>query len=115
MEHLSRRTTHKVNVLLIVSDPTVRGIKTIKRIEELVDELKLEVERKVLIINRVTGEEGAELTNMAQKMGLNVAGLIPNDHDVFKNDLEGKSIFYLSPDSITVIAAYSIFDSLKIP
>lgn len=115
MEHLSRRTTHKVNILLMVSDPTVRGVKTIKRIEELVDELKLEVEKKALVINRVTGEEGTELTDLAQKMGLNVAGLIPNDHDVFKNDLEGKSIFGLSPDSITVISAYSIFDSLAIP
>jgi CO dehydrogenase maturation factor len=115
MEHLSRRTTHKVNILLMVSDPTVRGVKTIKRIEELVKELQLEVERKVLIINRVTGEEGEELKKLALDMGLEVAGLIPNDNDVFKNDLEGKSVFELPAESLTVISAYSIFDSFNIP
>ena len=40
MEHLSRRTTHKVDLLLIVSDPTVRGIKTAQRIAGLVKELE---------------------------------------------------------------------------
>lgn len=115
MEHLSRRTTHKVNILLMVSDPTVRGVKTISRIDELVMELKLEVENKVLVINRVSGEGDAELKELAQKMGLTVAGLIPNDHEVFKNDLEGKSVFELSPDSVTVIGAYAVFDSLEIP
>src|SRR3989338_8369324 len=44
MEHLSRRTTHKVDLLLIISDPTVRGIKTARRIDGLVKELALDVE-----------------------------------------------------------------------
>ena len=56
MEHLSRRTTHKVDLLLIISDPTVRGIKTAKRISDLVKELALDVDRHVLIINRVAGK-----------------------------------------------------------
>ena len=30
MEHLSRRTTHKVDLLLIVSDPTQKGVLTAK-------------------------------------------------------------------------------------
>ena len=32
MEHLSRRTTHKVDLLLIISDPTQKGMQTAKRI-----------------------------------------------------------------------------------
>jgi len=35
MEHLSRRTTRDVDHLLIVSDPTQRGIMTAQRIADL--------------------------------------------------------------------------------
>jgi CO dehydrogenase maturation factor len=115
MEHLSRRTTHKVNLLLIVSDSAVRGIHTAKRIHGLVDELQLEIDRRVVIINRVSGNEGADLKNLAEESGLKVAGLVPQDAEVFNLDLQGKSIFQLPDDAEAVKAMFSILDSLNIP
>jgi CO dehydrogenase maturation factor len=114
MEHLSRRTTHKVNLLLVVSDPTVRGIKTAKRIADLVEELKLDIEKHALIINRVTGEEGAELKAFAESLGLTVAGLVPQDRNVFDNDLAGKGIIELPADSPAVKAVYGILDKFEV-
>jgi CO dehydrogenase maturation factor len=115
MEHLSRRTTHKVNLLLIVSDSAVRGIHTAMRINGLVDELQLEIDRRVVIINRVSGNEGADLKNLAEGSGLKVAGLVPQDAAVFNLDLQGKSIFQLPDDAKAVKAVFSILDSLNIP
>lgn len=115
MEHLSRRTTHKVDVLLIVSDPTVRGIQTAKRINGLIDELGLELNRRVLIINRVSGDEGEELKSLAENLRLAVAGTVPQDNMVFDYDLRGKPIFQLPDDSKAVKAVFNILDSLKIP
>src|SRR5512134_1854187 len=115
MEHLSRRTTHKVDLLLIVSDPTVRGIRTARRIADLVRELDLDIERHALIINRVAGGEGAELKAFAESLKLEVAGLVPQDRAVFENDLAGKAICDLPEDSPAVKAAFSIFDSFQIP
>jgi len=115
MEHLSRRTTKKINLLLIASDPTVRGIQTAKRINGLVDELKLEVDRRVLIINRVSGNEGEELKKLAEGLGLHVAGLVSQDSMVFDYDLRGRPIFHLPGDSEAVKAIFSILDSLNIP
>lgn len=115
MEHLSRRTTHKVDLLIIVSDPTVKGVMTAERINRLVDELQLEVERRVLIINRVIGYEGEELRKMAEKAGVVVAGLVPQDEMIFKYDLEGKPVFELPEDARAVQALYSILQSLQIP
>ncbi len=114
MEHLSRRTTHKVNLLLMVSDPTVKGIKTARRISDLIDELKLDIERRVLIINRVSGEERDTLVRYAREQGLEVAGTVPNDPTVFQFDLEGKPIFELPPDSVAVTSLFSILDELRI-
>lgn len=115
MEHLSRRTTHKVNLLIIVSDPTVKGILTANRINELVDELKLEVDRRVLIINRVISQEGEELKKMAEGFGINVAGLIPQDEMIFRFDLEGKPVLELPEDAVSVQAVFGVLQSLGIP
>src|SRR4030066_2263631 len=57
LEHLSRRTTNKVDLLFIVSDPALRGIQTAKRISMLVDELQLKVDRQAVIINKISGDE----------------------------------------------------------
>ena len=115
MEHLSRRTTHKVNLLLIVSDPSVRGIQTAKRINGLIDELQLEIDRRVVIINRVSGNEGADLKNLAEEAGLQVVGFIPQDEEIFTFDLQGKPIFQLPDNSMAVKGLFSILDSLGIP
>ncbi len=115
MEHLSRRTTHRVDLLIIVSDPTYKGILTAKRIDELVDELKLDVDRRVLIINRVIGQEGEELKKMAEGFGMAVAGLIPQDEMIFKFDLEGKPVFELPEDAVSVQTVFGVLQSLQIP
>lgn len=115
MEHLSRRTTHAVDLLIIVSDPTVKGVQTAKRIADLVEELRLDVGRVVLIINRVVGDEGESLRSMAGAFGITVAGLVPQDDLVFSYDLEGRPVYALPDDAKSVTAVESILDSLKIP
>lgn len=115
MEHLSRRTTHKVDLLLIVSDPTVKGVQTAKRINELVDELHLDIEKRVLIINRVSESDGARLKNLAEGYGITVGGLIPQDDTIFEYDLNGRPVFTLPRDSSALNSLCRILDSLKIP
>ena len=115
MEHLSRRITQKVNLLLVLSDATVRGIHTAKRINELVDELRLEIDKRVLVINRISGNEGEQLKTLAENSGLSVAGLVPYDSMVLDYDLHGRPIVQLPADSIAVKAVFGILDTLKIP
>ena len=115
MEHLSRRITQKVNLLLVLSDATVRGIHTAKRINELVDELRLEIDKRVLVINRISGNEGEQLKTLAESSGLSVAGFVPYDSMVLDYDLHGRPIVQLPADSIAVKAVFGILDTLKIP
>ncbi|MEK6692824.1 MAG: AAA family ATPase, partial [Nitrospirota bacterium] len=72
LEHLSRRTTHDVDILIIVSDPTVRGIITARRIKELIKELDLKVKRSALIVNRISNESEDELIKVASDQGLDI-------------------------------------------
>jgi CO dehydrogenase maturation factor len=115
MEHLSRRTTHRVNMLLIVSDPSVRGIQTAKRIHELVAELRLEIDRCVVVINRVSGDEGTGLIRLADESGMKVAGVVPQDPEIADFDLRGKPVFRLPDDSRALQAFSGILGSLNIP
>jgi len=115
MEHLSRRTTHRVNLLFIMSDPTIRGIQTARRINELIDELRLEIDRRLIIINRISRHEGEELKNLAEQKGLHVVGFIPQDSMLFHYDLQGKPIFQLPGESPAVKAVFSILDSIDVP
>ena len=52
MEHLSRLTTHEADLLLLVSDPSWRGIQAASRLKDLALALKIVVGRAVLIVNR---------------------------------------------------------------
>lgn len=115
MEHLSRRTTHRVDLLLIVSDPTVKGVQTAKRINELVNELQLDIDNKVLIINRIPGSDGPKLKELAEDFGLCVGGLVPQDDTIFDFDLNGRPVFDLPQGSPALRSLSAILDSLRIP
>ena len=63
MEHISRRTTRNVDHLLMVSGPTVTGIRTAGKISRLADELAVGIKNKHLILNRVSGPLPAPWTS----------------------------------------------------
>ena len=114
MEHLSRRTTHKVDLLLIISDPTVKGVLTARRINSLVDELALDVNRRELIINRVSDDQLSQLINAVPDLPFENIFNVLNDETIFQLDLEGKPVFELPPDSPAVRRVYQILDSCNI-
>ncbi len=115
MEHLSRRTTHKVDLLMIISDPTVKGVKTAARIKGLIKELDLEIEKSTVIINRVMGEEEDKLKKLSDDLGLKIAGVVPQDGTIFDYDLKGRPVFELPTDSPACLSIFDILDSLGIP
>ncbi len=111
MEHLSRRTTHAVDMLFIISDPTLKGIKTAGRIVRLVNELSLDIAKSTLIVNRVHGEEEGQLRSIAGDEGLEIGGIVPDDESVFDNDLHGRSVFEIGDSSLSLKSIYEILDS----
>jgi CO dehydrogenase maturation factor len=90
MEHLSRRTTHKVDLLLVISDPTQKGLQTAKRINSLVDELQLEVDIRKLIVNRVSGENFNKIKNSGIDIPFEDVFNIPEDENIFQQGFRGE-------------------------
>lgn len=116
LEHLSRRTATATDLLLVISDPSARGILTAGRVNGIVDELGLEVGKRVLIVNRVPGEGlPAELEGVVEKAGLTLAGTVPVDGNITEYDMNARPLVQLPADSKAVAALYRILDGLEIP
>ncbi|RPF46587.1 CO dehydrogenase maturation factor [Thermodesulfitimonas autotrophica] len=114
LEHLSRRTTQNVDVLFILSDATVRGVRSAGRIRELADSLKLGVKKKYLVINRGQPADINVLWPEIEATGLEYAGLIPADPAVTEYDLHSRPLVSLPDDSPAVVAVGEILSQTKI-
>ena len=112
MEHLSRLTTQDVNLLIIISDPSSRGVVTAGRIRDLVLELDLNIERTVLIVNRSSGNLDSAIAQQAEAFGFELVWTILTDETVLQFALEGKPTFGLPTDSRAVQSARRIFEHL---
>lgn len=134
LEHLSRRTTNDVDHLLITSDPTQRGLRTVKRVLDICDELKLQIKKKGLVLNRVPADlntargENSDsspinhqpqppenvLKGMIRNLDIEWLGNIPYDPMIEEFDLQGKPLIGLPMDSLSFKAVEQIMDGLRI-
>ena len=112
MEHISRLTTNNIDILLTVADSSIRGIETTSRINKLVDELKVKVKKKYLIINQARDGLNDSLKEAVEKFGLDLAGTIPEDDDLYDFDMKGNPTSSLPDDNPAMSAAWSIFDKI---
>jgi CO dehydrogenase maturation factor len=99
MEHISRRTTKGVDLLLIVTDPTIRGMRAASSIAQIASEVDVDVRRMGLIINRVQGDLPEPLNDAIEALGLEVLAMIPADAQINENDALGESLLSLNGDS----------------
>ena len=104
MEHLSRGTTQNADELLLVSNATVKGVRTVGRIIELVTELKLRIGNKRVIINMVDGKPDDAVINEMHRLSIVPAALIPLDNDLARFDLDLRPLPEL-PDSSPSVKA----------
>lgn len=99
MEHLSRRTTKRMDVLFIVSDASKIGIETAGRIRELAGEMELKIGKQVLVVNRGSEGAGNAVRDAASKVGFEDIFIVPRDNEIEAFNLEGKSLLTLPEDS----------------
>jgi len=98
LEHLSRRTTQNINELLIISDHSVKGVRTVARIRDLVTELKLVVKRQSVIINFAPTKLDPLVSEELARLGIDPIATIPLDGEVYEYDLKLKPLLDL-PDT----------------
>jgi CO dehydrogenase maturation factor len=103
MEHISRGTIGRPDVLLIVSDPGARGLRTVVRIRTIAISLGLDPERIHVVFNRVkSGTARADTGNQAP------FAIIPEDPAVEAADLAATPVAQIPPDSPAHLAVQEL-------
>ncbi|MBU4344508.1 MAG: AAA family ATPase [Desulfobacteraceae bacterium] len=112
MEHISRLTTKNVDLLLVVSDTSRRGLQTASRIDKLAKNLSAVSGKSYLVLNRASEALPDPTRNMIKNKGLELVGIIPEDSAVYEFDLNGRPTIELPHDNQAVKAAFMIFDTI---
>lgn len=99
LEHLSRRTTRSIDALVVVSDATSVGLRSAKRIYDLVRELEIKTKKNLLIINFFNDKIEKE---KIKSLGLDYIADIPEDKAISDLSLNGNSLWKLKDDAVSI-------------
>ena len=114
LEHFSRRTTRDIDVLLITTDPSSRGIATAKRIFDLVRDLNTKFGRIYVVANRVTPNVAENVKNQIASLDLECLGTVPEDPLIQQFDLDAKPLAELPESSPAHRSVEAIAERLQI-
>lgn len=112
-EHISRGTLPGVDILLLVSDCSRRGIQAAGRVAQLAADLKLNPGAMKLIVNRAPGgapDSGIQDEISAQHLDL--LGVLPHDENVYRYDSIGLPSTEVPDDSPVKVAFRDIINGL---
>jgi CO dehydrogenase maturation factor len=112
MEHISRLTTNNVNILLIVSDSSRRGLQAAVRIDKLARCLKIVVDKSYVVINQAREAPSQQAREMIKNAKLELIGTVPEDDLIYDYDFKGRPTIEMPEDSKSVKAAFEIFDKI---
>lgn len=112
MEHISRITTQRIDVLLVVSDPSRRSLTAAQRVQELAQAQPALIGPSYLVVSMVRGQLDPALKQEAENLGLNLAGQLPDDDQLADYDRQGKPTSQLPPDNPARQAAFALFDKI---
>ncbi len=104
LEHLSRRTTRDVDVMLVVLDSTQKSMKTALRLKKIADAIDVNVQRMVYVANKIPAGAEERLIEEAKKKGIEIDAIVPFDTLIPEYDLEGRPILDLPDNAPSVIA-----------
>jgi len=99
MEHLSRRTTRDVDVLLLVTDPTRRGIVAAEQMARMVPELDIGIGQVYLVVNRLRGKLPPPLAEAIAQADLELIGAVPEDPAMAEFEFTGRPLVELPSDT----------------
>ncbi len=115
MEHISRGILPKVDMLLLVSDCSRRGVQAVGRIAQLAKDLELKPKKMGLIVNRAPdGKLNEGTMEEIKNQGLELLGVIPQSTEVYEYDCEGKPTVELPEDSPVRTALTQVMEKLEL-
>ena len=114
-EQVNRRVVSSVDVLVIVSDASIRGVRVANSIREVVQrDGQMKSTRTGLVINRLKTDD-RQITEFARQCGLDIFGRIPEDENITDCDAAGRPILEVPESSPSVRAVREILRTIGLP
>lgn len=111
LENLSRRIVQHVDLLITVTDPSLSGIKTVKRLHDLTREMGITYQFLVVIINRMRRESVPESAlNLKTEIGADLVIGLPDDVEIATLAEKGETIFTLDKNNQVLAALAPILN-----
>ncbi len=111
-EQVNRRVVRGVDVLLVVTDSSTRGLQAASSILDVAaGDASMRPARTGLVVNRVTGEDGP-IERMAGERAIEILGRIPEDEAVSRFDAAGTPIIDLPGTSPAVMAVGKLLERI---
>ncbi len=112
MEHLSRRVSHGIDRLLVVSDGHPAAMRSAGRIARMADDLELDIGRRFLVVTNLRGELSGRAAAEMDETGLELLGRVPYDEAIVELSREGRPIGELPADAVALTAVSEWLDAL---
>jgi CO dehydrogenase maturation factor len=112
MEHLSRRTSTNLDELLIVSNHSVKGVRTIAQIQQLIADLRLTVRRQWIVLNAVPVTIDPHVKDELDRLGIKPSVTVPWDEELYNYDLRMQPILEMPDSSEAVKAIDSLMNNV---
>jgi len=103
MENLSRRIVQHLNVLVMVADPSRRGLETMKRLHSITDEMAIYYDKLVLVVNRMRRDELPDYAQqLKEETGADLLIGLPDDEELANFGEEGLKLADLPPTNAVI-------------
>jgi CO dehydrogenase maturation factor len=115
LENLSRRIMQKVNLLIMIADPSSRGMDTIERLYDLSKEMGIEYRRSAIVINRLRGDKLPDrVDELKERTGADVVIGLPDDEQVALLAEQGSPLSELARDNPVIKKLDSFLDKIDL-
>jgi len=103
LEHLGRGTARRMDAMLVVIEPRMKSVDTVRRILKMAEEI--EVETVLAVGNKVLRpKDEAFVREKMAELGVPVISIIPYDQEVADADMEGVPVIDYNEDAPAVLA-----------
>ncbi len=115
LENLSRRIVQKVNLLVMVADPSRRGLDTVQRLYDLAVEMGVVYDKLAIVVNRLRRDNAQEyIKELQDKTRADFLVSLPDDEELALFAEDGKSLVNLSAENVVGQRVHEFLSKLEL-
>jgi len=113
LENLSRRIVQKVDLLVMVTDPSQKGLETVSRLHTLAKEMEIKYDRLALIVNRLRSDEfPKKVSDVKNAIGADFLIGLPDNSELAEIAENGLGLTLLSGENEVVKRVDGFLDEI---